>query len=149
VLLHLFTFTGVHNNMTMTSTPEPFTIEQFYKFLSQNKLMAGKCVKCGKIHLPPRPLCDNCYDTQFEWTQIPNEGKLLTYTVIHIAPVQFQDLIPYAIGILQLGNGLKISGVIQDVPVEQLCIDMPLKVTFSNCNNSQSWPQWSKYCLKP
>ena len=36
--------------------PEPFTIEQFYKFLQQGKLMAGICQKCQKVHLPPRPL---------------------------------------------------------------------------------------------
>jgi uncharacterized OB-fold protein len=131
------------------STQEPFTIEQFYKLLSQNKLMAGKCLKCGKIHLPPRPLCDNCYEAQFEWVQVSNEGKLLTYTVIHIAPAQFQDIPPYAIGILQLDDGLKISGVIQNVPIEQLKIGMTLKIEYNTSDTSQSWPQWSKYCLKP
>jgi len=130
------------------SVQEPFIIERFYSFLSQCKLMVGKCLKCGKIHLPPRPLCDNCYGDQFEWVQISNEGKLLTYTVIHIAPTQFQDLAPYAIGIVQLVDGLKISGVIQNVPLEQLKIGMLLKVDFSTCSVSQNWPQWSKYCLK-
>jgi uncharacterized OB-fold protein len=127
----------------------PFIIEQFYNFLSQNKLMTGKCLKCGKTHLPPRPLCDNCYGTQFEWVQISNEGKLLTYTVIHIAPTQFQDLAPYAIGIIQLTNDLKLPGVIQNVPLEQLKIGMTLKVDFNACSTSQNWPQWSKYCLRP
>ncbi|MDR2700158.1 MAG: Zn-ribbon domain-containing OB-fold protein [Nitrososphaerota archaeon] len=131
------------------STQEPFSIEQFYKLLSQNKLMAGKCLKCGKSHLPPRPLCDNCYGTQFGWVQILNEGKLLTYTVIHIAPTQFQGLTPYTIGILQLADGLQLPGVIQDVPIEQLKIGMTLKVDFSTCGTSQNWPQWPRYCLKP
>jgi uncharacterized OB-fold protein len=131
------------------STQEQFTIEQFYKFLSQEKLMTGKCLKCGKIHLPPRPLCDNCYNTQFEWIQISNKGKLLTYTVIHIAPTQFQNITPYAIGILELEHGLKIPGMIQELPIEQLKIGMPLNVDFNTCNTSQSWPQWTKYCLKP
>src|SRR5215469_5902067 len=99
------------------STQEPFSIEQFYNFLSQNKLMTSKCLKCGKNHLPPRPLCDNCYSTQFEWVPISNEGKLLTYTVIHIAPTQFQDLAPYSVGIIQLTGGLKLPGVVQDVPL--------------------------------
>jgi len=130
------------------SIQEPFIIEQFYSFLSQNKLMAGKCLKCGKIHLPPRPLCDNCYSTQFEWIQISNEGKLLTYTVIHIAPTQFQELAPYPIGIIQLTDDLKIPGIIQNVPLEQLKIGMTLKVAFSTCSTSQNWPQWPKYCLK-
>ena len=53
-----------------------FTIEQFYKFLQQQKLMAGKCVKCGKIHLPPRPMCDNCFGLEFEWVQISGEFTL-------------------------------------------------------------------------
>lgn len=132
------------------STQEPFTIEQFYKSLTQGKLMAGKCSKCDKIHLPPRPLCDNCYDTQFEWITIPNKGTLLTYTVIHIAPPQFQNLTPYTIGILELEGGLKIPGVIQNVPQEQLKIGMTLNVDFSICNAPpQTWPQWPKYCLKP
>jgi uncharacterized OB-fold protein len=135
--------------MMNSNIQEPFTIEQFYKFLSQNKLMAGKCLKCGKLHLPPRPLCDSCYATQFEWMQISNEGKLLTYTIIHIAPTQFQNLAPYAIGIIQLSDGLKLSGVIQNVPTEQLKIDMLLKVDFSTCEASQNWPQWCRYCLKP
>ena len=134
----------------MSTPTEQFTIEQFYKSLSQNKLTAGKCLKCGKLHLPPRPLCDNCYSTQFEWLQISNKGKLLTYTIIHIAPTQFQNIAPYAIGVLELDDGLKIPGIIQDVPQEQIKIGMPLTVDFSTCNTPpQNWPQWPKYCLKP
>jgi hypothetical protein len=127
---------------------EPFTIEQFYKFLMQGKLMAGKCQKCGKIHLPPRPLCDNCYGTEFQWLQVSGKGKLVTYTVIHVAPQQFQNLTPYAIGIVELENGLKIPGAIQSVTQEQLKIGMELTVDFSTCSTPQNWPQWPKYCFK-
>lgn len=131
------------------TTQEQFTIEQFYKFLTQGKLMAGKCIKCGKIHLPPRPLCDNCYGNQFEWVQVSGKGKLLTYTIIHVAPTQFQNLAPYTIGIVELEGGLKIPGMIQAIPQEQLKIGMTLSVDFSTCSTPQNWPQWPKYCLKP
>ncbi|MDR2203048.1 MAG: Zn-ribbon domain-containing OB-fold protein [Nitrososphaerota archaeon] len=128
---------------------EPFSIEQFYKLISQDKLMAGKCLKCGKLHLPPRPLCDNCYNTQFEWIPISNKGKLLTYTVIHIAPPQFHHLAPYTIGIIELDDNLKLPGVIQNISHEQLKIGMHLTVHFDSCNESQTWPPWPKYHLKP
>ena len=131
------------------STQEPFTIEQFYKFLQQCKLMAGKCLKCGKIHLPPRPLCDNCYSTEFQWVEISGEGKLLTYSVIHVAPPQFQSLTPYTVGIIELEGGLKIPGMIQNLKQEQLKIGMPLTVDFGTCSTSQQWPQWNRYCFKP
>lgn len=131
------------------STQEPFTIEQFYKFLQQCKLMAGKCLKCGKIHLPPRPLCDNCYSTEFQWVEISGKGKLLTYSVIHVAPPQFQSLTPYTVGIIELEGGLKIPGMIQNLKQEQLKIGMPLTVDFGTCSTSQQWPQWNRYCFKP
>jgi len=128
---------------------EPFTIEQFYKFLREGKLMAGKCVKCGKIHLPPRPLCDNCYSQEFEWVNVSGKGKLATYTVISIAPQQFQDLTPYAVGIVQLESGLKIPGMIQEVKQEELKIGMPLTLDFGSCSTPQEWPKWPRYCFKP
>jgi uncharacterized OB-fold protein len=131
------------------STPEPFTIEQFYKFLTQGKLMAGKCQRCGKIHLPPRPLCDNCFSQQFTWTEVSGKGKLLTYSVIHIAPPQFQAMTPYAVGIIQLENGAKIPGMITGATQEQLKIGMDLTIDFGTRDNAQTWPQWSRYYFKP
>ena len=131
------------------STPESFTIEQFYKFLAQSKLMAGKCTRCGKIHLPPRPLCDNCFSQEFEWIPVSGKGKLLTYTVIHIAPTQFQTMAPYAVGIVQLENNLKIPGMITAIPQEQLRIGMDLTIDFGACDTAQPWPQWPRYCFKP
>jgi uncharacterized OB-fold protein len=131
------------------STPEPFTIEQFYKFIAQGKLMAGKCTRCGKIHLPPRPLCDNCFSQEFTWTEISGKGKLITYTVIHIAPQQFQALAPYAVGIVQLENGAKILGMITAIPHDQLRIGMNLAIDFGTCSTAQAWPQWPRYCFKP
>ena len=131
------------------STAEPFTIEQFYKFLAQGKLMAGKCTNCGKIHLPPRPLCDRCFHQTFTWVTVPPKGKLLTYTVIHIAPTQFQAMAPYAVGIVQLENGAKLPGMITGATQEQLRIGMPLTVDFTTCNSAQPWPQWPRYCFKP
>lgn len=131
------------------SAKEPFTIEQFYKFLGQQKLMAGKCLKCGKIHLPPRPLCDNCFSREFEWIAVSGKGKLLTYTVISIAPEQFQALTPYAVGIVELENGLKIPGMIQGTTQEHLKIGMALNLDFSTCSTPQKWPQWPRYCFKP
>ena len=139
-----FTFSG-ENKM---SEQTPFTIEQFYKYTSQGKLMGGKCKKCGKIHLPPRPLCDKCFSKEFEWTEIPPEGKLLTYTIIHVAPQQFQSMAPYAVGIIQLENGLKIPGMIKEVAQEQIKIGMELTIAFETSTATQ-WPQWPRYYFKP
>jgi uncharacterized OB-fold protein len=132
----------------MSEQPQPFTIEQFYKQILQGKLVGGKCKKCGKIHLPPRPLCDNCFSKEFEWVELPQKGKLLTYTVIHVAPTQFQGMAPYAVGIVQLENGVNIPGMVRVTP-EQIKIGMQLTIDFGACAATQPWPQWPRYHFKP
>jgi len=131
------------------STQKPFTIDQFYKYLSQGKLMAGKCQKCGSIHLPPRPLCNKCYSQDFTWIEVYGKGKLLTYTIIHIAPPQFQALAPYTVGIVLLENGLRLPGMISGVFEEQLKVGLELTIDFKACSIGQAWPQWQRYCFKP
>ncbi|MEM3770537.1 MAG: Zn-ribbon domain-containing OB-fold protein [Candidatus Bathyarchaeia archaeon] len=133
----------------MAERPPAFTIEQFYKNISQKKLIGGKCRKCGKIHLPPRPLCDKCLSIEFEWVEMPKTGKLLTYTIIHVAPTQFQNMAPYAVGIIQLENGVKIPGIIRNVPLDKIRVGMPLKMKFEETQQTQQWPQWPRYYFVP
>ena len=125
-----------------------FTIEQFFKFIKEKKLMAAKCRQCGTMHLPPKPVCSNCYSKELSWTQIETKGKLVTYTVIHIAPEQFQKNAPYAYGILELENGLRIPGMIKNIEHEKLKVGTELEVDFE-VEPSPNWPQWSRYFFRP
>jgi uncharacterized OB-fold protein len=60
-----------------------------------------------------------------------------------------QNLTPYAVGIVELENGLKLPGMIQDVAQEQLKVDMELTLDFGTCNQPGQWPTWPRYCFKP
>jgi len=130
-----------------SETP-PFTIEQFFKFIKEKKLMAAKCRQCGTMHLPPRPACSNCYSKELSWTQLETRGKLVTYTVIYIAPEQFQKNAPYAYGIIELENGLRIPGMIKNIEHEKLKVGTELEVDFE-VEPSPNWPQWSRYFFRP
>jgi len=125
-----------------------FTIEQFYRFIAEKKIMAVKCENCGKILIPPRPLCPNCLSTSLKWIQLKGRGKLLTYTVIHVAPEKFQHLVPYIFGIVELDEGVRLPGIIQGVKPEDLKIGMTLEIDFK-VDIPQTWPQWPRYFFKP
>jgi len=131
----------------------PFTIEQFYRYMNNGRLMAAKCRKCGEIMLPPRPVCSKCYSQDLEWTELEKRGKLLTYTVIHVAPPQFQHLTPYAVGIIQLENGPKLPGMIKETEFEKLKVGMNMKIEVepivAEDDQQQPWPHWPKYYFKP
>ncbi len=130
----------------MTETP-PFTIEQFYKFVSEKKLMAAECVECGTMHLPPRPLCNGCFSSHMKWVELKSGGRLLTYTVIHIAPKRFESLAPYPVGIVELEDGLKLPGIIRDIEHEKISVGMRLEVGFETVESS-GWPVWPRYFFK-
>ena len=130
------------------SEGHPFTIEQFYKFIGERKLMGVKCNKCGNIFVPPRAICPKCLSTDLSWTPLKNRGKLITYTIIHIAPEKFQHMAPYAFGIIEIEDNVRIPGIIQDIKHEDIKVGMELEVDFDT-NVSTTWPQWPRYFFKP
>lgn len=122
----------------------PFTIDSFYKFVSEGKLMAAECADCGTLLLPPKPVCTKCFSTDFRWIELKGKGKLLSYTVIHISPKQFESMAPYVVGIVELGDGLNLPGMICDVQPEKIKVGMDLKVEFDLSLPAQ-WPFWPRY----
>ena len=110
--------------------------------------MAVKCKNCGSMFLPPRPMCTNCFSNELEWTQLDTKGRLITYTVIHVAPEQFQPIAPYGYGIIQLEKGLRLPGMIKDIEHEKIEVGLELEVDFDT-NVSDSWPYWPRYFFRP
>ncbi len=132
----------------MSEKPPPFTISSFYKFVSEKQLMAAKCNECGTVLLPPKPMCTKCLSTNLKWIELKGVGKLLSYTIIHIAPVQFQSMTPYTVGIVELENGLRLPAMIHDVDPKEIRVGMNLKIDFDTSTSSQ-WPAWPRYFFRP
>ena len=126
----------------------PFTIEQFYKFIGERKLMAVKCRSCATLFIPPKNVCPRCFSTELEWTKLEEKGRLLTYTVIHVPPKQFQPEAPYAVGIIKLEEGLHLLGMIRGIKPEEIKVGINLIVDFDTDMPSQ-WPMWPHYFFRP
>jgi len=124
------------------------TVDNFYKYCVERKLMGVKCKNCGALLCPPRELCPKCFASSFEWTELKGEGRLLTYTIIHFPATQFQALAPYAVGIVRMNDGPQLPGMIKNVKLEDLRIGMSLQVDFETTLRKE-WPQWPRYFFKP
>jgi hypothetical protein len=125
----------------------PFTIEEFYRSAGEKRLMAAKCNKCGELLLPPKPMCTKCLSTDLKWVELGKRGELLTYTVIHVAPTQFQSMVPYVVGVVKLKDDLKLPGMIRGVEPEEIKVGMELEVDFDATSPSQ-WPMWPRYFFR-
>lgn len=124
------------------------TIQNFYNYCAERKLMGTKCSKCGTIMCPPRTICRKCLSDKFEWVEFKGRGKLLTYTIIHFPPTQFQALAPYAVGIVKLEEGPQLSTMIKNVKVEDIRMGMLLQADYETAIPKE-WPRWARYFFKP
>ncbi|OGB60341.1 MAG: transcriptional regulator [Caldithrix sp. RBG_13_44_9] len=94
------------------------------------RLEAGKCKKCGKIYFPKRHICNQCRGQDFENIKLSREGKLETFTIIHVGPSQFAEQVPYAVGIVRLKENICILAQIADCDIHSLKTGMSLKIEF-------------------
>ncbi len=92
-------------------------------------------------------MCTNCFSDNLEWISIKGKGKLLSYTIIHVAPEQFQSMVPYIVGIVNLEAGVSLPGIIRKIPTEKIKIGMNLKIDF-DLSPSTEWPEWSRYFFR-
>ncbi len=91
---------------------------------------AAECAKCGKVFFPPRTVCSSCWGREFKKTTLPLEGVVETFTVIRVAPSGFADEAPYAVGIVKLPNGVKVTGQIVDCKPEAIAIGDRVRLEF-------------------
>ncbi len=107
------------------------TPSKYWREIPQRyRLEAKKCKKCGIVLFPPRLICPECKNREFEDTKLADRGKILTYTVIRVAPQQFVDQAPFAVGIAELDDGVKLTGQIVDCDFKDLKIGQRVRIEF-------------------
>jgi len=99
-------------------------IPQRYRF------EAAKCKKCGKVSFPPRLICPACKSRDFHPVRINDRGTVETFTIIRIAPTGFADEAPYSIGIVNVGDDVRVLCQIADCEPENLKIGMKVRLEF-------------------
>jgi len=92
------------------------------------RLEAGRCDSCSFIAFPPRSVCPECSGKSFTLFRLKPEGKILTFTVIHIAADSFTDQIPFAVGIIETTEGARLTAQIVDCKPEEVKIGSAVRL---------------------
>lgn len=94
------------------------------------RLEAARCASCKHVSFPPRLVCPNCSGKNFKTVDLQDEGTLVTYTVVRVASERFSPEAPYAVGIVELNDGVRITTQITDTDPDELRIGQKVRIVF-------------------
>jgi uncharacterized OB-fold protein len=59
-------------------------ISIFLDGLKEGKLLGMRCPECRRIVVPPRAFCELCFHPINDWIELPDTGKINTYSVSYV-----------------------------------------------------------------
>ena len=101
------------------------------RYRERYNLIGTRCEVCGSTYFPSRKICPHCRrDGKPVTVKFSGRGKVFTHTVIRAPSDDFKIYSPYAVGIVQLEEGPKVTSQITDCHPEDVYIGMPVEACF-------------------
>ncbi len=94
------------------------------------RLEAARCKKCEKAFFPPRLVCNKCNGREFDSFNMKGTGKVLTHTIIRTPSDTYSGEAPFAVGVIQMDEGVRITSQIADVSIDEVKIGLPVRLEF-------------------
>ena len=90
-------------------------------------LLGNKCITCGQIYFPARPLCYECFSESLEPIRLAAEGTLYSYTVAYMPSSHF--IPPYTAGWIDVAEGIRVFSPILVKEGQTLEVGMKMELT--------------------
>src|SRR5262245_64087047 len=88
-----------------------------------------RCPSCTHAYLEDVDICPQCPDVTLTVQEdIVRTGKVYSYTRVHVAPGQFQNIVPYYLAIVQLDQGPRLMARLKTVEGDNVRIDAPVEL---------------------
>ena len=59
-------------------------IGKYLEGLKQGKILGVRCPECHRTVVPPRAFCELCFRPINDWVELPDTGKINTYSVSYV-----------------------------------------------------------------
>ncbi len=109
-------------------------VARFWREIPQRyNLLGNRCGSCDKVYFPPREACPDCRRKSIGKMmdlKLSGKGEIVSYTIIHVGPEEFEEQVPYPIAIIKLDEGPCITAQIVDCDIDDVKIGMKVESTF-------------------
>lgn len=89
-------------------------------------LLGNKCKSCGRVFFPKAMYCLDCFSQDMEELILSKTGKLYTFTIVRMPAEHFEP--PYAIGLIELPEGIRVFSQIDGWQEQSLKIGVEMEL---------------------
>jgi uncharacterized OB-fold protein len=113
----------------------------FWEGVRGRTLLIQRCTGCGTLRHPWLPGCNACGGPDWDTVEAGGEGTVYSYVVMHHPPFPAFDP-PYAVGLIELAEGVRMIGNVVGVPYDKVRIGLPVRLEFQECDEELVLPVW-------
>jgi uncharacterized OB-fold protein len=111
----------------------------FWEGVEQHRLLIQRCTDCGTLRHPWLPGCNACGGPDWNTVEASGEGTVYSYVVMHHPPFPAFDP-PYAVGLIELAEGVRIVSNVVGVPYDKVRIGLPVRLEFQRYDGGEDAP---------
>ncbi|MEU0199008.1 MULTISPECIES: bifunctional MaoC family dehydratase N-terminal/OB-fold nucleic acid binding domain-containing protein [unclassified Streptomyces] len=101
----------------------------FWEGVARHELLIQRCTACRALRFPWLPGCHGCGSPDWDTVAASGEGTVYSYVVMHHPPFPAFEP-PYAVGLIELAEGVRIVSNVVGVPYDEVRIGMPVRLEF-------------------
>lgn len=111
----------------------------FWEGVAEHKLLIQRCGGCEALRFPWLPGCSACGSPEWDTVEAGGAGTVYSYVVMHHPPFPAFDP-PYAVGLIELAEGVRMVSNVVGVPYDKVRIGMPVQLEFLRVDEGLELP---------
>ena len=108
-------------------------ISRFLDGLKQGVFWARKCHNCGRVMIPPRMYCEECFRATDEWVKVKDSGTVNTFSIVHVNTDASRRKKPLVVSVIEIDRaspGMGILHLLGEVAPEDVSVGMRVKAVW-------------------
>ena len=113
------------------------------------RLIGVKCRKCDEVFFPKRNRCISCFNDEMEEVALSKKGKIYSYTIVHHKTPDYSGPLPYAVGAVELPEGIVILSPLTQCDLTKLKIGIDVELVLEKLYDDEDGNEVISYKFMP
>jgi uncharacterized OB-fold protein len=108
-------------------------IGRYLDGLRAGRIMGRECRRCGRVLVPPRMFCEQCFRPTDRWVEVPATGTVNTFSICWVTWDMHRLSVPELPAVIDLGIDGNAGGILHklgDVEPGDVHIGMPVQAVW-------------------